>query len=196
MQSLGKYAKTLVMPLTDETRDVATVARCIFAGDFNLAPTASLMPSPVVGGVDAFSQLNEAGWIAANVRHTNLLELAKRNMHEHLGPQKLAARHGKVYDNFFVHDALCHPDEVEFAGSQLNLQLVRFHRRNDRAANAFVVHLDKLLLAQAATMSVPVEWLKDGFCSANQDPHQWLLTALLDDKVLPARAARNAPTGE
>lgn len=154
--------------------------RSIFAGDFNLAPTPELKPSPQTAeGKSAFEELSKSGFHAANFLRTNLLSVAK-------------GTEPRVYDNFLVHADLWKTD----SGAPLHLESMKSlppgHAESQRA---FVVHLDDLLIAQAAALDYPEEWLIKGLTSAAEEPHKWVL-ALLDSSTPDEDAGAKAAAGK
>ena len=165
---LGTHAQKLKTKLGS---DVDAMARCIFAGDFNLAPNADLKPSPMraTGGRNAFADLNSAGWRAANLAHTNLPALA-------------ASDDRRCRDNFFVHDALCNSHEPKYATAVLTMQLGTFKDGTKVGSNAFVVHFDELLVAEANKQGVTREWLSKGFTAVANNPLDFFATLLTNSE--------------
>lgn len=130
--ALGEYAAQL-----SETER----HRCVFAGDFNLAPELDLKPSPKwTGAGNAFQKLFDAGFVASNRLATNLC----------FGQ---ADKEGRVYDNFFVHA------DIHLVGLHLEMVQHRFQAGNQEV---FVVNLDEMLLTLAKEEKVPADWLLTG----------------------------------
>ena len=182
MRNLGAYALQI---------DSGIAANCIFAGDFNLAPTPDLKPSPLGGdNKNVFDGLSlsyskggfiRKGWVAANKQHTNLLSLAR-------------GTEPRVYDNFLVHTDLWNGKPS--APFKLESMTCLPHGA-DPHQRAFVVRLDDLLCAQATALDIPEERLIKGLTSATEDPLEWL-RALADvggaEGGSAADTASNGPT--
>jgi hypothetical protein len=143
--------------------------RCVFAGDFNLAPAIDLKPNPKLkSGTNAFAELNTVGWKATNFLRTNLMSLAAKSQAGDKDPG------GQCRDNFAVHRTLW--DSTTHTASII---LEKITKGNHDDQHAFVVQLDELLRAQARTMDIPDEWLVSGLTSAGADePLEWLASLL------------------
>jgi len=157
--------------LGEHTRSLASPEHCVLIGDLNLAPCADLKPSPMIGGVDAFTKLRAADFRPANLARTNLAALS-------------SADGGKCRDNFLVHSTLFEPEKHMAA-----LKLEEFSAAPDASGDAkvwaFVAQLDVLLLAEARAQSVPQKWLLEGLTVAAGDPRS-SIHAMLDAAIQAA----------